>query len=307
MDDKVIQTKELTKKYGEQTVVNQVNLHVKKGRIYGLLGRNGAGKTTIMKMMLGLTAATSGSIELFGSPLLENEKTIYPRIGAMIEHPGFYPNLTGTENLEIFAKLRGTASNHAVKHTLELVGLPYKDKKTFGKYSLGMKQRLGIANAILHDPELLILDEPTNGLDPIGIAEMRNFMKNLSTQQGKTILISSHILSEIALLADDVGILDQGVLLEESSMEELKKRNAKYILLEVSDIPKTLLILERNFQVQDYSVQDEHTLRIYDTSLNVGELNKSLVLNHITVISAGLYNNTLEDYFKSITGGEYIA
>lgn len=307
MDDKVIQTKESTKKYGEQTVVNQVNLHVKKGRIYGLLGRNGAGKTTIMKMMLGLTAATSGSIELFGSPLWGNEKTIYPRIGAMIEHPGFYPNLTGTENLEIFAKLRGTASNHAVKHALELVGLPYKDKKTFGKYSLGMKQRLGIANAILHDPELLILDEPTNGLDPIGIAEMRNFMKNLSTQQGKTILISSHILSEIALLADDVGILDQGVLLEESSMEELKKRNAKYILLEVSDIPKTLLILERNFQVQDYSVQDEHTLRIYDTSLNVGELNKSLVLNHITVISAGLYNNTLEDYFKSITGGEYIA
>ncbi len=307
MDDKVIQTKELTKKYGEQTVVNQVNLHVKKGRIYGLLGRNGAGKTTIMKMMLGLTAATSGSIELFGSPLWGNEKTIYPRIGAMIEHPGFYPNLTGTENLEIFAKLRGTASNHAVKHALELVGLPYKDKKTFGKYSLGMKQRLGIANAILHDPELLILDEPTNGLDPIGIAEMRNFMKNLSTQQGKTILISSHILSEIALLADDIGILDQGVLLEESSMEELKKRNAKYILLEVSDIPKTLLILERNFQVQDYSVQDEHTLRIYDTSLNVGELNKSLVLNHITVISAGLYNNTLEDYFKSITGGEYIA
>ena len=307
MDDKVIQTKESTKKYGEQTVVNQVNLHVKKGRIYGLLGRNGAGKTTIMKMMLGLTAATSGSIELFGSPLWGNEKTIYPRIGAMIEHPGFYPNLTGTENLEIFAKLRGTASNHAVKHALELVGLPYKDKKTFGKYSLGMKQRLGIANAILHDPELLILDEPTNGLDPIGIAEMRNFMKNLSTQQGKTILISSHILSEIALLADDVGILDQGVLLEESSMEELKKRNAKYILLEVSDIPKTLLILERNFQVQEYSVQDEHTLRIYDTSLNVGELNKSLVLNHITVISAGLYNNTLEDYFKSITGGEYIA
>lgn len=307
MDDKVIQTKELTKKYGEQTVINQVNLHVKKGRIYGLLGRNGAGKTTIMKMMLGLTAATSGSIELFGSPLWGNKKTIYPRIGAMIEHPGFYPNLTGTENLEIFAKLRGTASNHAVKHALELVGLPYKDKKTFGKYSLGMKQRLGIANAILHDPELLILDEPTNGLDPIGIAEMRNFMKNLSTQQGKTILISSHILSEIALLADDVGILDQGVLLEESSMEELKKRNAKYILLEVSDIPKTLLILERNFQVQEYSVQDEHTLRIYDTSLNVGELNKSLVLNHITVISAGLYNNTLEDYFKSITGGEYIA
>ena len=219
MEDMVIQTSQLTKKYGDQTTVNQVNLHVKRGRIYGLLGRNGAGKTTIMKMILGLTSATSGSVELFGSTLSGNEKLLYPRIGAMIEAPGFYPNLTGTENLEIFARLRGTASNHAVKHALEIVGLPYQDKKTFGKYSLGMKQRLGIANAILHDPELLILDEPTNGLDPIGISEMRDFMKKLSTQQGKTILISSHILSEISLLADDVGILDHGVLLEESSMK----------------------------------------------------------------------------------------
>lgn len=307
MEDMVIQTSQLTKKYGDQTVVNQVNLHVKRGRIYGLLGRNGAGKTSIMKMILGLTSATSGSVELFGSTLSGNEKLLYPRIGAMIEAPGFYPNLTGTENLEIFARLRGTASTHAVKHALEIVGLPYQDKKTFGKYSLGMKQRLGIANAILHDPELLILDEPTNGLDPIGIAEMRDFMKKLSTQQGKTILISSHILSEISLLADDVGILDHGVLLEESSMKDLEKRNSKYILLEVSDIPKTLLILERKFQVQEYSVQDEHTLQIYDTSLNMGELNKALVLEGITLMNSGLYTQTLEDYFKSITGGEGIA
>ena len=277
MEDMVIQTSQLTKKYGDQTTVNQVNLHVKRGRIYGLLGRNGAGKTTIMKMILGLTSATSGSVELFGSTLSGNEKLLYPRIGAMIEAPGFYPNLTGTENLEIFARLRGTASNHAVKHALEIVGLPYQDKKTFGKYSLGMKQRLGIANAILHDPELLILDEPTNGLDPIGISEMRDFMKKLSTQQGKTILISSHILSEISLLADDVGILDHGVL------------------------------LERKFQVQEYSVQDEHTVQIYDTSLNMGELNKALVLEGITLMNSGLYTQTLEDYFKNITGGEGIA
>lgn len=170
-----------------------------------------------------------------------------------------------------------------------------------------MKQRLGIANAILHDPELLILDEPTNGLNPIGISEMRDFMKKLSTQQGKTILISSHILSEISLLADDVGILDHGVLLEESSMKDLEKRNSKYILLEVSDIPKTLLILERKFQVQEYSVQDEHTVQIYDTSLNMGELNTALVLEGITLMNSGLYTQTLEDYFKNITGGEGIA
>lgn len=176
MSDLVIETKKLTKIYGEQTAVNSVNLHVKPGRIYGLLGRNGAGKTTIMKMILGLTPITSGEVDVFGQNIKGHEKRIYPRIGAIIETPGFYPNLTGTENLEIFAKLRGTPQPNAVKNALEVVGLPYKDKKLFSKYSLGMKQRLGIANAILHDPELLILDEPTNGLDPIGIAEVRNFI-----------------------------------------------------------------------------------------------------------------------------------
>ena len=159
-----------------------------------------------------------------------------------------------TENLEIFARLRGTAAPNAVKNALEVVGLPYRDKKLFGRYSLGMKQRLGIANAILHDPELLILDEPTNGLDPIGIAEVRDFIKDLSVERGKTILISSHILSEIQLLADDIGIIDYGVLLEESSMGELEKKNSKYVMLQVSDVSKAALILERHFQLKNYSV-----------------------------------------------------
>ena len=307
MNDFVIETKQLTKIYGEQTAVSKVNLHVKKGRIYGLLGRNGAGKTTIMKMVLGLASITSGEVDVFGKNIKGREKRVYPRIGAIIETPGFYPNLTGTENLEIFAKLRGTAAPHAVKNALEIVGLPYKDKKLFSKYSLGMKQRLGIANAILHDPELLILDEPTNGLDPIGIAEVRDFIKELSAAQGKTILISSHILSEISLLADDIGIIDNGVLLEESSMRELEKKNRKYILLQVSDIPKTTLILERQFHLTDYSVQDDHTLRLYDASLDMGEVNKVLVMQDITVMSSLLCNDTLEDYFKKITGGEGIA
>ena len=307
MNDLVIETKQLTKIYGEQTAVSKVNLHVKKGRVYGLLGRNGAGKTTIMKMILGLASITSGEVDVFGKNIKGREKRVYPRIGAIIETPGFYPNLTGTENLEIFAKLRGTAAPHAVKNALEIVGLPYKDKKLFSKYSLGMKQRLGIANAILHDPELLILDEPTNGLDPIGIAEVRDFIKELSAAQGKTILISSHILSEISLLADDIGIIDNGVLLEESSMRELEKKNRKDILLQVSDIPKTTLILERQFHLTDYSVQDDHTLRLYDASLDMGEVNKVLVMQDITVVSSLLCNDTLEDYFKKITGGEGIA
>ena len=307
MSEFLIETKQLTKIYGEQTAVNSVNLHVKKGRIYGLLGRNGAGKTTIMKMILGLTPITSGEVDVFGQNIKGKEKRIYPRIGAIIETPGFYPNLTGTENLEIFAKLRGTAAPNAVKTALEVVGLPYKDKKLFSKYSLGMKQRLGIANAILHDPELLILDEPTNGLDPIGIAEVRNFIKDLSTEHGKTILISSHILSEIELLADDIGIIDHGILLGESSMDELQRKNSKYILLQVSEVSKALLILERQFGVKDYSVQDEQTLRLYDTTLDMAAINKALVTQEVSVISSGLCNDTLEDYFKKITGGEGIA
>ena len=303
----MIETKQLTKVYGEQDVVKAVNIHVKKGRIYGLLGRNGAGKTTIMKMILGLTPITSGKVDVFGQDIKGREKQVFPRIGAIIETPGFYPNLTGTENLEIFAKLRGTVGPNAVKKALEVVGLPYKDKKLFSKYSLGMKQRLGIANAILHDPELLILDEPTNGLDPIGIAEMRNFIKELSVERGKTILISSHILSEIALLADDIGIIDHGLLLEENSMKELKKKNRKYILLQVSDVSKAALILEHQFHLVDYSVHDDQTLRIYDTCLDMAEINKALIVQDIAVISSQVCNDTLEDYFKKITGGEGIA
>lgn len=307
MNNFVIETKQLTKVYGEQDVVKAVNIHVKKGRIYGLLGRNGAGKSTIMKMILGLTPITSGKVDVFGQDIKGREKQVFPRIGAIIETPGFYPNLTGTENLEIFAKLRGTVGPNAVKKALEVVGLPYKDKKLFSKYSLGMKQRLGIANAILHDPELLILDEPTNGLDPIGIAEMRNFIKELSVERGKTILISSHILSEIALLADDIGIIDHGLLLEENSMKELKKKNRKYILLQVSDVSKAALILEHQFHLVDYSVHDDQTLRIYDTCLDMAEINKALIVQDIAVISSQVCNDTLEDYFKKITGGEGIA
>ena len=286
MKNYIIETKNLTKVYGEQTVVNSVNLHIEKGSIYGLLGRNGAGKTTIMKMILGLTDISNGEVSVFNQNIKGNEKKIYPRIGAIIETPGFYPNLTGTENLEIFAMLRGTAFPNAVKNALEVVGLPYKDKKLFGNYSLGMKQRLGIANAILHDPEVLILDEPTNGLDPIGIAEVRDFIKDLSVKKGKTILISSHILSEITLLADTVGIIDKGVLLEENSMEELNKKNRKYIILEVSDVSKAATILEKEFGITNYSVEDNNHIRIYSHGLDMAKINKSLVMNEISVISS---------------------
>ena len=185
MSDCIIETKGLTKRYGEQVSVSSLDLHVQKGRIYGLLGRNGAGKTTTMKMLLGLTAPTSGTVSIFGRPLRGNEKGTLPRIGSLIESPGFYPNLTGTENLQIFARLRGLKSPNYIKGALELVNLPYRDKKRYAQYSLGMKQRLAIALSVMHDPELLILDEPINGLDPIGIAEVRDFIRALCDERAR--------------------------------------------------------------------------------------------------------------------------
>ena len=190
---------------------------------------------------------------------------------------------------------------------LEVVGLPYRDKKLFSKYSLGMKQRLGIANAILHDPELLILDEPTNGLDPIGIAEVRNFIKDLSVDRGKTILISSHILSEIALLADDIGIIDHGVTAGRKQHGGFGKEKSEIHPASGVGCPQSLTDLERQFHVTDYAVQDEHSLRLYDSALDMAAINKALVVQDVAVISSQICNDTLEDYFKQITGGEGIA
>lgn len=302
----VIATKNLTKVYGDQVSVSSLDLHVCRGKIYGLLGRNGAGKTTTMRMLLGLTEPTQGAIRIFGKDPLKDGKTLYPRIGNLIESPGFYPNLTGTENLNIFATLRGIPRTDAVRESLELVGLPYKDKKLFSKYSLGMKQRLAIALAVMHDPELLILDEPINGLDPIGIAEIRDLLKAFA-KKGKTILVSSHILSEIELLADDVGIIDNGVLLEEESMSVLRDKNQMYIRFVLSDTAKAARILEKVFKTNDFSIDDGQTLRLFDTTFRVGTLTKCFVENELTVDDAHICENTLEDYFKKVTGGVGIA
>ncbi|WP_324823904.1 ABC transporter ATP-binding protein [Sinanaerobacter sp. ZZT-01] len=307
MSDYVIETKNLTKQYGEQKSVAALNIHIKRGRIYGLLGRNGAGKTTTMKMLLNLTRPTSGEVQIFGKSIQGNEKKILPRIGSLIEAPGFYPNLTGTENLKIFAQLRGVSKRSAVKDALEVVGLPYGDKKLFSQYSLGMKQRLAIALAIMHDPELLILDEPINGLDPIGIAEVRSFIRRLCDVKGKTILISSHILSEISLLVDDIGIIDHGVLLEEESLAELEEKNSKYIHFVVSDTAQAARILERDFKFKDFTVENDHSLRLYDSNLSVAALNRTFIEKGLEVSEAHTCEDTLEDYFKRITGGEGIA
>lgn len=307
MDEFIIETRHLTKQYGTQKSVSDLNIHVKKGRVYGLLGRNGAGKTTTMKMLLGLTEPTSGEIELWGKPLRGNEKEVLPRIGSLIESPGFYPNLTATENLRIFAALRGVPSRHAVKDALDLVGLPYRDKKLFSQYSLGMKQRLAIALAVMHDPELFILDEPTNGLDPIGIAEIRSFIRRLCDEGGKTVLLSSHILSEISLMADDIGIIDHGVLLEEENLSALESKNGRFIHLGISDAAQAARLLETVLHTGQFRIDDDKSIRIFDTSLSLSLLSETMVKGGVALYDLHLCENTLEDYFKRVTGGEGIA
>lgn len=307
MNDLIIETKKLTKIYGNQKSVSELSLHVRRGRIYGLLGRNGAGKTTTMKMLLGLTKPTSGKIRIFGEAFPDNEKKVLPLVGSLIEAPGFYPNLTGTENLKIFAELRRIRDPKAIQKALELVGLPYRDKKLYSQYSLGMKQRLSIALAVMHDPELLILDEPINGLDPIGIAEIRSFIRELCDVQGKTVLISSHILSEIALLADDIGIIDHGVLLEEESLKELEEKNRKYVRFVLSDAKRASGLLYQNFGTEKFQIEDIHRLRLFDTSLPVERINRCFVENGIEIRDVHMCEDTLEDYFKKVTGGVGIA
>lgn len=303
----VIETRNLTKQYGSQESASDLNIHVQKGRIYGLLGRNGAGKTTAMKMLLGLTKPTAGEVFFWEKPLQGNERKILPRIGSLIEAPGFYPNLTAAENLYIFAELRGVPNPHAIKDALDFVSLPYKDKKTFSRYSLGMKQRLAIALAIMHDPELLILDEPMNGLDPIGIAEVRSFIRQLCDEKEKTILISSHILSEISLLADDIGIIDKGVLLEEESLLRLKQKSSKYIHFTVSDTAQAARILEQIFNEKQFTIQDDRNIRLYNLDLSLPEIVNIFVENGLEVVEVHTCEDSLENHFKRMIGGGGIA
>lgn len=218
----IITTEKLTKKYKNFTSVNKVSLHIKKGSIYGFLGPNGAGKSTTMKMLLGLTAPTSGSFQIDGKQFPNDRLTILKRIGSFIEAPSFYANLTGRENLDIIRRILGLPQN-AVEDALDLVGLSQFGDRLAKKYSLGMKQRLGLAGALLGRPPILILDEPTNGLDPSGIHEIRNLIKSLPTFYDCTVLISSHMLSEIELIADDIGILNHGRMLFEGSLDDLKQ------------------------------------------------------------------------------------
>ncbi len=303
MSDYVIETDHLTKKYNSQISVDSLNLHVPKGKIYGLLGRNGAGKTTTMKLLLNLVKPTSGTITLFGEEASERTQKTYYRIGSIIENPGFYENLTASENLEILAKLRGQCGKDTVRNALSVVGLEGKSNKIFKDYSLGMKQRLGIAAAIMHEPELLILDEPINGLDPIGIYEIRNYLMQLCREKGTTIFISSHVLGEIEQIADIIGVMQDGRLIEETDMNMLHRQNRKYVEFMVSDANAAAMILEHNFKISDYTITENHLLQIFEAIDSRADFNRSFVENGILVSNINVYEEKLEDYFKNLTGG----
>lgn len=222
----IITTEQLTKRYKKFTSVNKVSIHVKKGSIYGFLGPNGAGKSTTMKMLLGLTEPTEGSFVIDGKQFPKDRVAILKGIGSFIESPSFYPNLTGRENLDIIRRIL-ELPKETVEEALDLVGLTEFGDRLAKKYSLGMKQRLGLAGALIGKPPILILDEPTNGLDPAGIHEIRHLIKSLPKIYDCTILISSHMLSEIELIADDIGILNHGKLLFEGSLKELRENAVK--------------------------------------------------------------------------------
>ena len=301
--DMILKTTDLCKNFKGQMAVNNVSLNIRRNSVYGLLGPNGAGKSTILKMLTGILRPTSGSIEFDGHPWKRND---LEHIGALIEMPPLYENLTAYENLKVRTTLLGL-DDARINEVLQIVQLTNTGKKRAGQFSLGMKQRLAIALAVMHDPELLILDEPINGLDPIGIAEVRSFIRELCDARGKTILISSHILSEISLLADDIGIIDHGALLEEESLAELEQKSSKHIRFTLSDTAQAARILERNFHENHFSIQDDHNLRLHNLDLPVGKIVTAFVENGLEVSEAHTCEESLEDYFKRVTGGEGIA
>ena len=302
MAEYVIETQNLSKSYGDFQAVQNVNMNVEKGKIYGLLGRNGAGKTTTMCMLLGLTEPTEGSIKLFGLDARDgkNRKEIYTRIGSIIETPGFYPQLNAHENLKIFSKLRGDYNPENIEKVLKLVNLS-DEKKPFRNYSLGMKQRLGLAAALVHEPELLILDEPINGLDPAGIVEIRDMLLDITSKLGITVLISSHILSEIELLADEIGIISQGKLIKELTKEELGEQSTKSVIIEVDNIGLAEDMMIKNGYVKDsdFKVDNNEIILLTDIDSR-SKINESFVKNGIQVNELHLKEENLEEYFMRL-------
>lgn len=303
MKEYVLKTNNLTKRYHGVNVLEDVQVTLEAGKIYGLIGQNGAGKTTLMRLVSGLAFPTEGSIELFGQSCNSGLQSERKRLGCMIEYPSFIPYMTAQENLTYHKIIRGVPSNTIVNELLEMVGLNNTGKKKAKNFSLGMKQRLGIAIALLGDPELLILDEPINGLDPIGVVEIRNLLAKLCEERQMTILISSHNLPELYQVATDYLIIHEGRIKQSITLEELEE-NCKHHFLIGCDQPEVLAsVLEEKLGTTKYKVMPNKTIKLYDY-LNDKELvAKTIFDNGIIVTNISLEGDTLEDYFISVIGG----
>lgn len=301
MREIVLQTKQLTKRYRNFTALDHADMTVYREDIYGLIGRNGAGKTTMMKLVTGLSEQTEGEYSIFGKTgtAAEKEKR---RIGCLIENPAFFGNLTAYQNLRYYCYQKGITDLKQIDEALELVQLTDVRNKKFRKFSLGMKQRLGIAFAVLDNPDLIILDEPINGLDPIGISELRDTFRKLSQERCITLIISSHILSELYAVANRFLFIDKGKGLKEVTKQELDLECSRCLVVKTNDTKKTATILESKLNITDYKVIDSGEIRIYDESAKPDILNKVLIQNDVSI--SGIYESgvSLEDYFKQLVG-----
>ncbi len=262
----ILQTNHLTKRIDGKELVKDVNIHVKKGEIYGFLGPNGAGKTTVMKMITNLWKPTEGTVELFGEVLQNTSYDVFRRMGSIIEFPTFYEHMSGRDNLQLHCEYMGYYSKDSLVEALDMLGLSESADQPVKKYSLGMKQRLGIARAILCRPELVLLDEPTNGLDPAGMKQIRDLFQMLSTEYGMTFLISSHLLAEMESIADTIGIISHGKLTREISMQEILEMNTAYIELTVGNTQKAAYILSDKLNLHNFKIMDDSQIRIYELS-----------------------------------------
>ena len=301
MREIVLQTTQLSKRYGNFTALDNADMTVYREDIYGLIGRNGAGKTTIMKIITGLTEKSGGEYEIFGKKgaAADKEKR---RIGCLIENPAFFGGMTAYQNLKYYALQKGITDEKQIDEALALVNLTEVKHKKYRKFSLGMKQRLGIALAVMDNPDLVILDEPINGLDPIGISELRDTFKKLSREKGVTLIISSHILSELYMVANRFLFIEKGNVLKEITKEELDIECMRCHVVKTDDTKRAAALIEQELNITNYKVIDSGELRIYEESIKTDELNRLLIQNNVTV--SGIFETgiSLEDYFKSLVG-----
>lgn len=298
----ILQTSHLNKVIDGKELVTDVNIHIKKGEIYGFLGPNGAGKTTVMKMITNLWKSTNGTVALFGEALEDTSYEVLKRMGSIIEFPTFYEHMSGKENLQLHCEYMGYYNKGSVDEAMEMLDLADAANKPVKRYSLGMKQRLGIARAILCRPELVILDEPTNGLDPAGMKQIRDLFRMLCTEYGMTLMISSHLLPEIESIADTVGVINHGKMMKEISMKEIVETNTAYIELVVEDMKKASYVLAEKMQLSNFKIVDNSIIRIYERGTTTQKISKELMMNDVGITSISQHTETLENYFLKITG-----